>query len=157
MCTVWCIRINRVKRPFWAVDFDLGLPRGCKYGKIRIDREDHPMCLCTTQWGPWNLLTVQTGAGLRVFWSIAIMYDKALEWWLLKSSDCVFDQDLAMLLPYLQKGDKASFKHGLGVMATWLQLFLLGNITRLRTQESKQMLRRYLGIAWAFIIAAMTT
>jgi len=26
------------------------------------------------------------------------------------------EQDLAMLLPYLQKGDKASFKHGLGVM-----------------------------------------
>lgn len=30
-----------------------------------------------------------------------------------------------MLLPYLQKGDKASFKHGLGVMATWLQFFPL--------------------------------
>lgn len=26
------------------------------------------------------------------------------------------EQDLVMLLPYLQKGDKASFKHGLGVM-----------------------------------------
>lgn len=74
-----------------------------------------------------------------------------------KHGDCVFDQDLGMLLPYLQKGDKASFKHGLGVMATWLQVFLLGNISRLGTQESKQMLRRYLGIAGAFIVAAMTT
>jgi hypothetical protein len=33
----------------------------------------------------------------------------------------VFGQDLAMLVPYLQKGDKSAFRQGLGVMATWLR------------------------------------